>query len=343
MLISWKPEFSNMKIFPRKGIFSLVNVRLFVILLVLSCFVLLVPFFAGNYLVHVVIVTFYYIVVASSWNLLAGYTGLFSVAQNTFAGIGAYSSALFFIHVGVPPVIGIFMAAGVAAALSYGLGALTLKMKGMYLAISTWAFAGVVTVLVTGLVQYTGGELGLGVPYLFGTKQSYVPYYFVFFFLDVIVLALIYVLLKSKVGLYMMAIREDEVAAKVMGLDTYKWKKNIFALSGFFTGLSGALLAHYIGLLSPAMFRFDEMVIIIIMAILGGIGHFAGPMMGAVTIELASEYLRAYGELRMIIFAILIIVIVTFFRDGLVGLVSRIQRILTRARAHGQPLPESTT
>src|SRR6266481_3275245 len=278
-----------------------------------------VPLVTSEYHTHILVISLYYVILAVRWNLLAGYTGQFSLAHHTFAGIGAYTSALLVQRAGIPILAGVVAGAVAAAAVGYGLGSLCLRMRAIYLALATWAFAESVRLLVTVEYQITRGDLGLAAPLLFGTVQP-TPYYYLFLALTLASLLVIWRILHSRVGAYLRAIRDDEEAASVMGLDTFKWKRAAFVISAAFAAVAGGFQAHYIGLLSPTPMKFNEMAVIIIMVISGGFRTFSGPVLGAVFIEFLSEELRAWGEIRMVLFAILVIVVVRAYPAGLRGL-----------------------
>ena len=261
----------------------------------------------------------YYVILAVGWNLLAGYTGQFSLAHHTFAGIGAYTSALLVLHARVPLLVGIAAGVVVAAAAGYGLGTLCLRMRAIYLALATWAFAESVRLLITVEYQITRGDLGLKAPFLFGTPRS-MGYYYVFLALAVASVLVAWQIVHSRIGVYMRAIRDDEEAAAVMGVDTFKWKRWVFAVSAVFAATAGGFQAHYVGLLSPTPMKFNEMAMLVIMVIVGGLRTFTGPIVGAVFVEVLSELLRAWGEIRMVLFALLVLVIVRAYPAGLVGI-----------------------
>jgi branched-chain amino acid transport system permease protein len=285
------------------------------------------PFAASEYHVHVYTMCLYYVILAVGWNLLAGYTGQFSLAHHTFAGIGAYTSALLCLYFRVPILVGIAAGVIVAAAIGYGLGTLCLRMRAIYLALATWAFAESMRLFVAVEYQITRGDLGLKAPLLFGTPHP-TPYYYLFLGLTLAALLVAWQILHSRVGSYLRAIRDDEEAAAVMGLDTFKWKRVAFVISAVFAAVAGGFEGHYIGLLSPTPMKFNEMAIIVIMVIAGGFRTFAGPVVGAVFIELLSEELRAWGEIRMVVFALLVLVAARAYPAGLVGLfVSAAQRL----------------
>jgi len=279
-----------------------------------------VPLVTSEYHIHILVISLYYVVLAVGWNLLAGYTGQFSLAQHTFAGIGAYTSALLVLRTGIPILGGVVAGAVVAAAIGYGLGSLCLRMRAIYLALATWAFAESVRLLVTVEYQITRGDLGLAAPLLFGTPRA-MPYYYLFLGLALVALLTAWQIVHSRIGAYLRAIRDDEEAAATMGVDTFKWKRFVFAVSAVFAAVAGGFQGHYVGLLSPTPMKFNEMAMIVVMVIVGGLRTFAGPIVGAVFIEVLSEALRAWGEIRMVLFALLVIVIARSYPNGLVGVV----------------------
>ena len=295
------------------------------------------PAVASEYHTHVLTISLYYVIVCVGWNLLAGYTGQFSLAQHTFAGIGAYGSALLCLYAGVPILVGIVGGAVLAALVGYGLGTLCLRMRAIYLALATWAFAESVRLLITVEYQITRGDLGLKTPVLFGTPRP-APYFYVFLALALVALLVAWQILHSRVGSYLRAIRDDEEAAAVMGVDTFKYKRLAFVVSAIFAAVAGGFLGHYIGLLSPTPMKFNEMAMIIIMVIAGGFRTFPGPALGAVLIEILSEALRPWGEIRMVLFAVLVIVIARAYPAGLAGLCAATGHHLSRAIPRLAPL-----
>ena len=278
-----------------------------------------VPMVTSEYHTHILVIGFYYVVLAVGWNLLAGYTGQFSLAHHTFAGIGAYTSTLLVQRTGIPILAGVVAGTVVAAAAGYGLGSLCLRMRAIYLALATWAFAESVRLLVAVEYQITRGDLGLASPLLFGTPRA-TPYYYLFLGLAIAALLAAWQIIHSRIGAYLRAIRDDEEAAATAGVDTFRWKRFAFVVSAVFAAVAGAFQGHYIGLLSPTPMKFNEMATIIIMVIIGGLRTFAGPALGAMFIELSSELLRGWGEIRMVLFALLVIVVVRLYPTGLVGL-----------------------
>jgi branched-chain amino acid transport system permease protein len=287
-----------------------------------------IPLVISEYEAHVVTMSFYYVVLAAGWNILAGYTGQFSLAHHTFAGIGAYTSALLVLYAHVPIVVGIAAGVALAAAVGYLLGTLCLRMRAIYLALATWAFAESIRLLVSVEYQITRGDLGLRAPLLFATPRP-TPYYYLFLGLALVAILAAWQIVHSRAGSYMRAIRDDEEAAAVMGVETFKWKRVAFVVSAVFAAVAGGFEGHYIGLLSPTPMKFNEMAMIVIMVIVGGLRTFPGPVIGAIFIEILSELLRGWGEIRMVLFALLVIVVARAYPAGLVGILSAAGRRLT--------------
>ena len=287
------------------------------------------PWVLSGYHTHVLTTGLYYVILAIGWNLLAGYTGQFSLAHHTFAGLGAYTSALLVQHTGVPLLVGIAAGVILAAGIGYGLGTLCLRIRAIYLALATWAFAESIRLLITVEYQITRGDLGLRTTLFFRTPRP-TPYYYLFLGLALVAIWVAWELVHSRIGAYMRAIRDDEEAAATMGIDTFKWKRFTFAVSAIFAAVAGGFQGHYVGLLSPTPMKFNEMAMIIIMVMVGGLRTFPGPIVGAIFIEILSEFLRAWGEWRMVLFALLVMVVARGYPAGLVGLCQAAAQRLAR-------------
>jgi branched-chain amino acid transport system permease protein len=309
-----------------------VTVKTFLCLSALYLTLVPLPLVVGEYYTHILTVSCYYVILAASWNLLAGYTGQFSLAHHAFAALGGYTSALLVIHLKLPMPLGILSGGVMATALGYLLGTLCLRMRAIYLALATWAFAESLRLVIALEYRITRGDLGLTTPLLFRTPFA-TPYFYLFLVLATGSLLIMRQLVRSRIGYYMRAIRDDEEAALTMGVDTVRWKRFVFAVSSLFAGIAGGFYGHYIGLLSPASMKFNEMAVIIIMVIIGGLRSFWGPIIGAVFIEVISELLREYGEIRMVLFALLVIAIMRLYRDGMLGMLQRLYKGLRRRPA----------
>jgi branched-chain amino acid transport system permease protein len=278
-----------------------------------------VPLFTGEFVVHVLNIGAFYVILAISWNLLAGFTGQFSLAQHAFAAMGAYTSGLLIYHLKTP--LAVSMPAGVLAAGLAGflLGSLVLKMRTIYLSIATWAFAETFRIILTAAYEFTRGDLGLSVPSLYGHVRP-VTYYYTFVAAAGLCLIISYIVLRSPVGYFMRAVKDDEMRARSLGVDTTQVKLFAFTLSSAMAGLAGVLYAHYVLTLTPAIVDFSEMARIIIIVVIGGLGYLIGPVLAAPPINFLSTYLQAYGEWSLVLFAAVVIVVMRSYPAGLGGL-----------------------
>ncbi|MBI5305773.1 MAG: branched-chain amino acid ABC transporter permease [Chloroflexi bacterium] len=290
------------------------------------------PGWLGDYAKHIVIVSLYYIIMAASWNLLAGYTGQFSLSHQTFAALGGYASGLLIYYFKVPLAVGFVAAVLTTLLTGYFLGRLVLKMRGIYLAVATWAFSESFRLIISALYTYTRGDQGLPVPPLFETLNP-INYYYLFLGLTVVLLFAMYVVLKSPIGSFLRAIKDDELAAAAMGVDTVKWKLFVMTFASTIAGIAGFFYAHYIVILSPVMLSFNEIGKIVIMVVFGGLGTFIGPLIGAPVIVILSELMRDFAEWNMVFYSLCVIVIMRTYREGLTSLLRRlVSRWINRRR-----------
>jgi branched-chain amino acid transport system permease protein len=287
--------------------------------LVAAVVLALLPLVVSSYTLHVLAIGLYYTILAACWNLLAGFTGQFSLAQQTFAVIGAYTSGLLIYHFQAP--LPLAMASGVlaAAALGFFLGRMVLKMRAIYLAIATWAFAETIHVLLTAAFNITRGELGLHVPSLYGHVEPG-AYFYTFLALAVVSIGGMYLLVRSPFGTFMRAIRDDELRAESLGVDTTQVKVVVFTVTSAISGLAGVFYGHYVIVLSPQMADFNEMAKLIVMVVVGGLGSFAGPLVAALPIQWLTTWLQKWGEWDMIVYAVIVIVLMRSYTGGLVAL-----------------------
>jgi branched-chain amino acid transport system permease protein len=236
--------------------------------------------------------------------------GMLSIANAAFMGIGAYASALLTMQLDAPfPVA---LAAGMAApaVMAFVIGKPTLRLSGVYLAMATLAFGEVVRIAVLNAESLTGGALGLN-----GIPQS-TQWWHVALAL-VLTLLLLWRLRRSKVGRAFEAIKEDETAAGLMGIDVGGYKMLAFVLGAAIAGLAGAINAHLTFFIGPNEFGFDRAVDILTMTILGGISGLTGPVVGAVILTLLPELLRSFGSFRLVVNGVILVLIVLFLPKGI--------------------------
>ncbi|GAB4469409.1 MAG: branched-chain amino acid ABC transporter permease [Anaerolineales bacterium] len=293
--------------------------QLFINLSLVSALIIILalfPMLLKEYWIHVMIITMYYIVMAASWNLLSGYTGQFSLAHQTFAALGGYASGLIIYHKGVPIWVGFLTALITTASIGLLLGFLVLRMKGIYLAVATWAFSESCRLTIAAAYKFTRGEQGLSLPPLFPSLTP-IKYYYLFLTLMVGFLLLIYLVIKSPIGSFLRAIKDDELAARAMGVDTVKWKLFVMTFASTIAGVIGFFYAHYIVILSPVILSFNEIGKIVIMVVFGGLGTFIGPIIGAPAIVILSELTRDYGAWNMVFYSLIVIIIMRVYREGI--------------------------
>jgi branched-chain amino acid transport system permease protein len=306
--------------------------RVAVVTIVVGLPLAAVPLFTGDFVLHVLNIGAYYVILAVSWNLLAGFTGQFSLAQHAFAAVGAYGSGLLIYHLGAPLYLS--MPTGVLAAAlgGYVLGRLVLRMRTIYLAIATWAFAETYHIVLAADYEFTRGDLGLSVPSLYGNVRP-LAYYYTFVTVAGLCVLLTYVLLRSPIGYFMRAVKDDQLRAQSLGVDTTQVKLFAFTLSSAMAGLGGVLYAHYVLTLTPAMVDFSEMARIIIIVVIGGLGYLIGPVLAAPPINFLSTYLQSFGEWSVVFFAAIVIVVMRSYPAGLAGLVeSQLRRLRKREK-----------
>jgi branched-chain amino acid transport system permease protein len=291
---------------------------------------IILPFFLADYWIYSLTITLYYVVMAVTWNLLGGYTGQFSLSHHTFAVIGSYTSALLIIKTGIPLWMGMVSSWMFNAIISVLLGILCLRMRGIYLALTTWAFAEIVKTYIRMDFEFTGGDRGLKTPLFFKTINP-LPYYYLFLAFAVITIIVIAIIMRSRAGYYLRAIRNDEVAAQAMGVNIVRWKVFAFMVASVFASMAGTLYGHFTGLISPVSGEFYEMALIIIFVVIGGMRSQAGPVVGAVSVRFLAEVLKKWPEVRMVILASMVILIMRFFNGGFMEFLRKgFQRIRQR-------------
>jgi branched-chain amino acid transport system permease protein len=253
------------------------------------------------------------IILAVSLNLVTGFTGQFSLGHAGFMSIGAYVCALVVLRYDSVEGFLLGILAGALAATIVGIliGIPTLRLKGDYLAIATLGMAEIIRVVFLNL-EITNGAAGLsGIP-------RYTNWFWMYFF---VVLTVVFInnFIRSSYGRACISIREDEIAAESMGINTTKYKVMAFAIGAFFAGVAGALFASYFYFLKPNTFGFLKSIDILVIVVLGGMGSVTGSVIAAVLLALISTFLQSFTEIRMILYSLLLVVIMIFRPQGLMG------------------------
>lgn len=254
------------------------------------------------------------IILAVSLNLVTGFTGQFSLGHAGFMSIGAYVGALINMEMNSTGgfLIGIIAGAVAAAIVGILIGIPTLRLKGDYLAIATLGMAEIIRVIFLNMDDITNGAAGLnGIP-------RYTNWLWLFVFTSLTVI-LINNFVRSSQGRACISIREDEIAAESMGVNTTKYKVMAFAVGASFAGIAGALYSSYFYFIKPNIFGFMKSIDILVIVVFGGMGSITGSVIAAVVLAVLTTFLQAYSELRMIIYALLLVAIMLFRPQGLMG------------------------
>ncbi|MFT3876358.1 MAG: branched-chain amino acid ABC transporter permease [Propioniciclava sp.] len=253
------------------------------------------------------------IVLAVSLNLITGFTGQFSLGHAGFMAIGAYATGLIMLALPTVPgfLLGLLVGGLIAALVGFLLGLPTLRLRGDYLAIATLGMAEIIRILLNNL-EFTNGAAGLsGMPRMMDWNW--------FFILTVGSVLLIRNFLRSHHGRNAIAVREDEIAAESVGVDATRAKVLSFTVGAFFGGLAGGMYASYFYFIKPDTFGFLKSIDILVIVVLGGLGSLSGSVIAAIVLAVISTALQQFTAVRMILYALLLVVIMVFRPQGLMG------------------------
>lgn len=296
---------------------SLRNVAILFVALLLGAFPL---FIKDLHIMHLMILWLVWSIVTTSWAIVLGFLGIFHFAQIAFFGIGAYASALLTMNTGVAPWLGIIFGGAAAAIFSLGLSLPALRLRGPYIAVVSFGFSECIRISTSNL-ELTGAELGV-----WGTAPLWqgcgkMGFYYVILGVFAIVLGFLYVLLTSKFGLAIRAIKQSQISSNSIGIQIFKIKIFFFFLSAFFAGVGGGLYVHYMSGVSPEVYNIAHMIDIMVMGLVGGLNSVFGPMLGAAIVLFSLENLRIIQDFRFMIYAIVMILIMMFKPDGIYSLI----------------------
>lgn len=251
------------------------------------------------------------IILAVSLNLINGFTGQLSLGHAGFMAVGAYAAVVMTNILNQPFIVGIAVACAAAALAGFIIGVPTLRLKGDYLAIATLGFGEIIRVVLQN-IDYVGGPAGiLGItqlttwPWLFGAT--------------VITVLVIVNLINSSYGRAIISVREDEIASELMGINTTRYKILAFVVGAMFAGLAGAMYAHYFYIIKPETFNFMKSFDILVMVVLGGLGSTTGAIIAAIFITVLTAALQKWAAIRMILYALILIIIMIYRPQGLMG------------------------
>jgi branched-chain amino acid transport system permease protein len=323
---------------------------------------ILAPLFISRGLLQDLFFILTMLTLAQSWNLLAGYAGLVSVGQQAFVGFGAYAMFACVILLGLDPLVSILLAGFAAALLAMPTGFFAFRLQGAYFAIGTWVIAEVVRLLLAQWKALGGGTgtslptgttrdmIGVGlVGELFGMRAAQaadVVCYWLALLLAVATIGFVYRLLRSRQGLALAAVRDNQEAARSVGVDARRVKTYVYLAAAFITGLTGALIYVQKARISPdaAFSVIDWTAYIIFIVVIGGIGTIEGPIVGVIVFLLLQNMLADYGSWYLLVLGLIGIAVMLFAPRGLWGLFTErtgIQFFPIRRTLRGGPIPQT--
>ena len=277
----------------------------------------------SNYIIRMLTLCMLYIMMAMSLNLLTGFLGVMTIGHIAFMGIGAYATAILVKNFGWTTLPCYLVSIIITGLFGLLLALAALKLQGYYMTILTLGFCEIVRLIEINWVDLTRGALGIsGIsnPVFFGIRlSSRQAIYFLMLVLLILTLFIIHSIINSKVGNAIIAIRDDEIAARAMGINVFKHKVIVFVLSAMIMGLAGAFYAQYMTYIDPAAFTVNASLNVLIMAIFGGLGNLLGTFIGASVLTILPETIRFLSEYRNLVYGVLIIVLMLVKPDGLLG------------------------
>jgi branched-chain amino acid transport system permease protein len=317
-----------------KGLFEGVPRRGLALLALLLAALLAAPWLANDYLLTVLIIILYFAYTGQAWNVMMGFAGQLSLGHALYVGLGAYATAALYVHFGIGPWLGLPVAIAIAVAAGAVIGFLAFRfgVGGVYFAILTIAFAEFARIGFDHF-RWVGGSSGFFLPVanytrndLWNLRGNPTMFYYVMLALTVAAFVLCRVLLRSRVGYYWQAIREDETAARSLGIDTFRYKMYAVVISAGMTAVAGVFFAFYYNNLFPEqVFHISRSIELILGPIIGGIGTLFGPIIGAFLLtgmsELMQELLALLGldapGAKQVFYGVCLLVVVLALPDGI--------------------------
>ena len=282
----------------------------------------------GNpHLMYLLIMFFIWGAVVASWDLVLGYANIFSLGQLAFFAIGAYTTAILSMQMGMSPWLTMFLGGLLSSATGLLIGLPCLRLRGLYVGIVTLTLHLVMPTLIINAPASlgTGGSYGLtGIPtlqvagYVFPDPLiNLIPWYYVGFGICFGIIFAIYKIINSSLGLAFVALRDDEPFAKSLGVNQYRYSLILFGISAFLTGIAGSYYAHFVSVVSPQIFDLTTFLLLFIMVSFGGMGKFPGAIIGAFIITFLNDALLATGVFRQVILGGIIVITMIYLPGGM--------------------------
>jgi len=313
-------------------------------LIVLGIIFLVFPWIVhSHYYQHLIIIALMWVVIGSSWNLLAGYTGQVSFGHAMFFGTGAYTAGILVIKLGISAWWGMMFGGIVSMVIGLFVGWVCFRLRGPYFALATLAGGEIFRLIATNWESMTDGMVGI---LIIQTFKSKISYYYIALVLAVFCIYFIHLVMKSKWGYYFVSIREDQDAAESLGINTALYKNVSLLISSFFTGMAGAFYMNYMAFIDPEVVYSLHYISImaILVGIVGGVATIMGPGVGAFVMVGVQETFRSaffglapkwISQGHALVFGLLVVFVIMFLANGIVGDWSKIKRNVFRMNASG--------
>ncbi len=301
---------------------------------VLLAVVCILPFIVRPYQLDFLIFMFINIILVVSYRLIA-ITGEFSLSHAVIMGVGGYASALLTLHLPISGWISMPLGGVAAALIAYILSFPLFRMKGFYFLIGSFAAAEAIRLCWVQFIFPFGGYRGLRrIPvleidlgnFLYIDLGAPVPYYFFALIIGLVFLIIMYRIEHSRFGFVFHAVHHKDMLAQSVGVNARRYRTIAFVTGGFFAGIAGAMVTHYITAINPGLFGLKQMLFILVWVLVGGLGSFAGPILGVVVLSIVDESIRGLDELRPAFYGLVLIVTMLFLPDGLVSLPDKVMQ-----------------
>jgi branched-chain amino acid transport system permease protein len=290
----------------------------------------------NNYYLDILITIVFAAITAQAWNIVGGFAGQISIGHVGFLGLGGYTTAILATKLGITPWIGMLVGGVFAMGLAYLMGVLTIRLRGPFFTLSTIVLAELLLIFAVNFDGLTNGSSGIDIPYepsfanmVFSSYKSY----FILFLVLLALITLTTVYIKnSKIGHYLLAIREDETAASSLGVNVNRFKTYALLISAFFAGLAGAIQVQYFLFIDPhTAFTVEASIKMASISIIGGVGTVSGPVVGAFLLSPVEIFLRSrlggtYQGLYLLIYGVVMITVILTIPRGIVGGISALRK-----------------
>ena len=306
-----------------KSMLTMLKSKKFLTVFLPLVFLLIPHIITNTYYLGIVNYMILYAILCMGLNLILGYAGLLSLGHAAFYGLGGYTTAILITRYGFSFLPCLILSGVIALLFGMLLGFPTRKVRGDYFCLLTIAFGEIFRLVAQAWIELTNGAMGIvgiPIPTIFGWSISTeIDFYYLGLMLLGFTYFTLFLLIHSRFGRAFVAIREDELAASVMGINTAIYKIIVFGIGCFYAGIAGSYLAVYQTTVTPSNFRLEESCLMIIMVIVGGMGSLLAPIAGVLVMTLATEYFRGISEYRMLIIGVIMVAVLLFRPQGIFG------------------------